>query len=68
MQCVELYYNNVCMRVQSEDKKFKPPADPSGLMTVLQHVVQQPYFPKIARDTIRIYVARSASAVLHVQL
>ncbi len=42
---------------QSEDK-LKPPSNINGTLIVLEHVVQQPYFPKLARDILQLFLSR----------
>lgn len=32
--------------IKSEDKKFRPVSNPTGLLATLEHVVQQEYFPR----------------------
>ncbi|CAL1543294.1 unnamed protein product [Lymnaea stagnalis] len=44
--------------LKGEDKKYKPPASITGALLVLEHVVRQPYFPKLARDMIQILMSK----------
>ncbi|KAK6976411.1 ran GTPase-activating protein 1-like isoform X1 [Biomphalaria glabrata] len=49
----------VCLGLlKGEDKKYKPPAKIDGALLVLDHVVRQSYFPKLARDIIQIFVSK----------
>ncbi|XP_071087260.1 ran GTPase-activating protein 1-like [Haliotis cracherodii] len=44
--------------IKGEDKKFKPMSDISGPLIVLDHVVQQSYFPKLARDILQVFISK----------
>ncbi|KAH9489033.1 Ran GTPase-activating protein 1 [Bulinus truncatus] len=44
--------------LKGEDKKYKPPANIAGALMVLDHIVRQSYFPKLARDIIQIFVSK----------
>ena len=42
---------------QSEDKKVKPLGSIQGALIVLEHVVKQEYFPKLAKDILCCFLA-----------
>ncbi|XP_046569037.1 ran GTPase-activating protein 1-like [Haliotis rubra] len=44
--------------IKGEDKKFKPMTDISGALIVLDHVVQQSYFPKQAREILQVFISK----------
>ena len=48
--------SSVSCLCQGEDKKYRPPSDISGPLLVLEHIVQQPYFPRPARKTIAAFM------------
>ena len=43
--------------LQSEDKKVKPLGSLQGALIVLEHVVKQEYFPKLAKDILCCFLA-----------
>lgn len=45
--------------LKSEDKKFTPVTNLNGPLIVLNHVVQQAYFPKISRDILQAFIAKA---------
>lgn len=45
--------------IKSEDKKFRPPSNLQGPLTVLEHVVRQSYFPRAARDMLALFIQKS---------
>ncbi|XP_041356902.1 ran GTPase-activating protein 1-like [Gigantopelta aegis] len=42
--------------IKGEDKKFKPISDVTGPLLVLEHAVQQSYFPQTAREILLAFV------------
>ncbi|XP_076446455.1 ran GTPase-activating protein 1-like isoform X3 [Babylonia areolata] len=49
----------VCLGlIKGEDKKYKAPSDISGPLLVLNHIIQQTYFPRSARETLSFFLSR----------
>ncbi|XP_069131445.1 ran GTPase-activating protein 1-like [Argopecten irradians] len=44
--------------LKGEDKKFRPPSSIVGPLTVLEHAVQQTYFPKQSREILSAFVSK----------
>ena len=44
--------------LQGEDKKYKAPSTITGPLLVLEHVVKQPYFPKLSREMLSMFMSR----------
>ncbi|KAK7097883.1 hypothetical protein V1264_004794 [Littorina saxatilis] len=44
--------------LKGEDKKYRAPSNISGPLLILNHVVQQAYFPRSARDTLSFFLSK----------
>uniref|UniRef100_T1IIM9 Ran-GTPase activating protein 1 C-terminal domain-containing protein n=1 Tax=Strigamia maritima TaxID=126957 RepID=T1IIM9_STRMM len=49
--------------IKSEDKTFKPMTDLTGPLIVLEHVVRQPYFSRITKEILQLFLSRPNKAI-----
>uniref|UniRef100_T1IT55 Ran-GTPase activating protein 1 C-terminal domain-containing protein n=1 Tax=Strigamia maritima TaxID=126957 RepID=T1IT55_STRMM len=64
--CLSVLSNSLLVQlglIKSEDKTFKPMTDLTGPLIVLEHVVSQPYFSRIKKEILQLFLSRPNKAI-----